>query len=80
MKCSRIPEEKLLPFETILLATKGDPDSIKAVLKHFEGYIMKMSTRILYDEYGLSYQCVDYELKQRIENRLISQIVRKFEI
>lgn len=80
MKCSKIPEEQLLPFVTVSEAAAGDPDAMREVLRHFERYILKMSTRLFQDEYGLSYRCVDDELRQRIENRLISQIVRKFEI
>ena len=36
---SSIPEEKLLPYETICAATRGDPDAMTKVLRHFDGYI-----------------------------------------
>ncbi len=39
MRKSNIPVEKLLPFEIIEAATKGDLDALAAVLNHFEGYI-----------------------------------------
>lgn len=80
MRCSNRPEESLLPFEVIQAATQGDPEALANVLKHFEGYIAKMATRIYYDEFGQSYYRVDPELKQRIECRLIAQIVQKFDI
>ena len=51
---SSIPEEKLLPYETICAATRGDPDAMTEVLRHFDGYISYQATRIFYDEYGQS--------------------------
>lgn len=78
MRKSNIPAEKLLPFEIIEAATKGDLDALAAVLNHFEGYIASRSTRIFYDEFGRSYHCVDQELKQRIENKLTARIIQKF--
>ena len=36
---SSIPEEKLLPYETICAATRGDSDAMTKVLRHFDGYI-----------------------------------------
>ena len=36
---SNIPEEKLLPYDTICAATRGDPDAMAEVLRHFDGYI-----------------------------------------
>lgn len=52
---SNIPEEKLLPYDTICAATRGDPDAMAEVLRHFDGYISLRATRIFYDEYGQSY-------------------------
>ena len=69
---SSIPEEKLLPYETICAATRGDPEAMDEVLRHFDGYISHKATRIFYDEYGQSYCGVDVELKQRIQNKLIA--------
>lgn len=51
-----------------------------SVLKHFEKDIIQMSTRLFYDEFGQSHRCVDYDLKQRIECRLMAQIILKFKI
>ena len=44
---SSIPEEKLLPYETICAATRGDPEAMDEVLRHFDGYISHKATRIL---------------------------------
>ncbi len=80
MRCNELSEDCLLPFDVIQAATQGEPEALAQVLKHFEGYIVKMSTRIYYDEFGQSYRHVDPELKQRIECRLIAQIIQKFKI
>ena len=37
--------KSLLPFSVIALATKGDVEAINAILKHYEGYICKLSAR-----------------------------------
>lgn len=41
-------EENLLPFHIIKAASEGDVSAINTVLKHYEGYIIKLSTRKLY--------------------------------
>ena len=69
-----------LPFETIVAAKAGDPDALSAVLKHFRGYINVKATRDFYDENGLAYSGVDPELKQRLEIKVITRIMQKFEI
>jgi len=80
MHCNEMPEDRLLPFDVIEAATKGDSEALAKVLKHFEGYIVKMSTRIFYDEFGQSYHHVDEDLKQRIECKLVSRIILNFKI
>lgn len=80
MRYSKQPEESLVPFEVIQAATQGDPEALASVLKHFEKDIAQKSTRIFYDEFGQSHLCVDYDLKQRIECRLMAQIILKFRI
>ena len=61
---SNIPEEKLLPYDTICAATRGDPDAMAEVLRHYE--------------YGQSYRGVDAELKQRIQDKLTARIMERF--
>ena len=75
---SNIPEEKLLPYDAICAATRGDPDAMAEVLRHFDGYISLRATRIFYDEYGQSYRGVDAELKQRIQDKLTARIMERF--
>lgn len=56
-------------------ATSGDVDAINKVLKHYAGYIMALSTRRLYDEYGNPHLFVDDELRRELETRLIARIL-----
>ena len=46
-----------------------------AVLRHYEGYIAKLSTRCLFDEYGNTYLCVDEAMRHRLEIKLIAGIL-----
>ena len=66
---SSIPEEKLLPYETICAATRGDPEAMDEVLRHFDGYISHKATRIFYDEYGQSNIGVDVIKNQHNQNK-----------
>lgn len=42
---SDFDESGLLPYPVIIAATKGDPDAVKAVVKHYEGYISSVFCR-----------------------------------
>lgn len=64
---------KLLPFHIIKAASEGDVSAINAVLKHYEGYIIKLSTRKLYDESGQVHYCIDETLRRRLETKLITK-------
>ena len=66
---------RLLPFSVIQKAAGGDVEAINAVLKHYEGYIAKLSLHELYDEYGNPHLCVDEELRRRLETKLITRIL-----
>lgn len=61
----------LIPFHTIVAATSGDQKAIDAVLKHYEGYIITLSTREYKDEYGQRHNYVDEALRCRLETKLI---------
>lgn len=40
-------ERGLLPYVVIVAATKGDPEAMKMVVQHYEGYISYLSTNTL---------------------------------
>ena len=66
---------RLLPFSVIQKAAGGDVEAINVVLKHYEGYIARLSLSELYDEYGNPHLCVDEELRRRLETKLITKIL-----
>lgn len=49
-RCKSREEKNLLPFHIIKAASEGDVMAINEVLKHYEGYIITLSTRMMYDE------------------------------
>ena len=53
----------------------GDAGAVEQVLRYYEGYINKLCTRTLYDEYGYPYICLDEWMKHHLENKLIQAIV-----
>ncbi len=65
-----------ISFPVIAAAVNGDVDAINAVLKRYEGYIARLSTRMLYDSDGNSYMVVDEEMRRRLETKLITKILK----
>lgn len=75
----RSEKKNLLSFHIIKAASEGDVGAINAILKHYEGYIIYLSTRRVYDGLGLLHYCVDETLQKRLETKLITKIL-DFEI
>lgn len=69
----RLGEEKLLSYSTIKAATEGNVDAINIILKHYERYILKLSTRMIYDKTGRLCYEVDEALRRRLETKLITK-------
>ena len=55
---------ELLPLSVIKAARAGDAEAVERVLRYYEGYINKLCTRTLYDEYGQPHVCVDEYMKR----------------
>ena len=68
-------KNKVLNLTTILAASEGDIEAMGIVLKHYERYILKLSTRQLYDEEGYPHYCVDKTLKDILEAKLIAKVL-----
>lgn len=66
---------KLLALSVIQAASNGDVEAMNVVVKHYEGYIRKLSVRRLYDEEGQVHYCVDETLKERLEMKLIEKVL-----
>lgn len=69
-------KKRLPAFQTIKLASEGNIAAIHAMLKHYEGYIMALSTRCTCDEFGQVHYCVDETLRKRLETKLITKTLR----
>jgi len=67
---------RILPFHVIEAAASGNVDAINTVLKHYEGYIIALSTRRLFDEDGKAYIVVDNEIRRTLETKLITKILQ----
>ena len=68
-------DSRLLPLTVIEAAAGGDVEAVNAVLKHYAGYIARLSMRELYDEYGNPHLCMDEELRRRLETKLITKLL-----
>lgn len=64
-----------LPLVVIEAARAGDTEAMEQVLCYYDGYINKLCTRMLYDNYGQPHVCVDEYMKHRLQNKLIYAIV-----
>lgn len=69
-------ESDLLPFHVIKAASEGDVDAITKVVDHYERYIMKLSIRKMFDEYGQIHYCIDETLRRRLETKLITKVLQ----
>lgn len=66
-------------YQTILGAKAGDFEAMASILRHYSRYIIYYSRRTFFDKYGNSYELVDEDIKQRIEAKLMYQIIYKFD-
>ena len=65
----------LLPFHIIKAASEGNVEEINEVVDHYEGYIIRLSIRKMYDEYGQVHYCIDETLRRRLETKLITKVL-----
>jgi hypothetical protein len=67
--------KNLLPYSTIEAAANCDPGALRAIVKHYEGYITALSVVRLYDENGAPYYFIDETLRRELELKLITKAV-----
>ena len=72
-------ESGLLPYPVIIAATKGDPEAMAIVVKHYESYIVSLSMRKLYDERGNVYWGIDEDIRDRLRSKLMRAVL-SFEV
>ena len=72
-------ESGLLPYPVIIAATKGDPEAMAIVVKHYESYIASLSMRKLRDERGNTYWGIDEDIRDRLRSMLMRAVL-SFEV
>ncbi|MEY8575915.1 helix-turn-helix domain-containing protein [Oscillospiraceae bacterium 21-37] len=72
-------ESGLLPYPVIIAATKGDPEAMAIVVKHYESYIASLSMRKFRDERGNTYWGIDEDIRDRLRSRLMRAVL-SFEV
>jgi hypothetical protein len=68
-------KQKVLPFPIIVLAVQGDVMAMNQILKHFEHYMIKLSQKTLFDEFGNPYIHVESEITRALETKLIMAVL-----
>lgn len=71
--------DELIPYGVIVAAKGGDGEAMSQISRHYEPYIIRCSLRTFYDEYGNQYQVVDEGIKNRIQAKLMYQIIYDFD-
>lgn len=70
---------KKVSYQTIVAAQTGDSFAITMILRHYSNYINYYSRRTYIDKFGNRYEIVNEEIKQRIEAKLMYQIIDRFD-
>lgn len=70
---------KLVPYQTILAAKKGDSEAMSLILRHYANYITYYSRRGCTDKRGNRQFDVNEDVKQQIEAKLIIAVVCSFD-
>jgi hypothetical protein len=68
-------ERGLLPYPVIIAANKGDPESMKIVMQHYESYIASLSMRKLRDESGNTYYGIDEDIRDHLRSKLMRAVL-----
>ena len=69
-------KQRLLSEELIYAAISGKEAAVQKVIKYYEPYINRLSSRELYDGYGNIYIYSDHVLKTELQNKLITGILK----
>lgn len=70
---------RLISYQTIVAAKNGDSIAMSAILRHYAYYINYYSRRTYVDTFGNHHGIVNEEIKQRIEAKLMFQIIDRFD-
>ena len=65
-----------LSLDVINKAANGDIESMNALLNHYTGYIITLSTRKFYDEEGNQYKDINIILRNYLERLFIAKVMK----
>lgn len=65
----------LLPFQTVYLASLGDIEAMRDVVRRYEPYINKLSTQPFIDPTGNIHYVVNEDIKNRLQTKLIAKVL-----
>ena len=68
-------ENKLIPYETIEPATKGDLRAILKILKYYDPYITRLAMRPALGTDGAVYLRVNEDFKQELQITLVTSLL-----
>ncbi|MDE6995942.1 MAG: helix-turn-helix domain-containing protein [Lachnospiraceae bacterium] len=69
----------LILYATIVAAKNGNSEAIKTIMNYFTPYILRAAKRTVLNEYGDSVEYVDWDAVQRIEQKLMVEIIYTFD-
>lgn len=65
----------LLPYQTILRASQGDPIAMEAVIGYYRPYMATLAMRESIAEDGQVRKCTDEEMMRRLEAKLTAKVL-----
>ncbi len=66
---------KLLSYDTIMAATKGDSEAMSEVTRYFGGYIARLSLRPISGADGTERYAVDENIRSELEAKLAAAVL-----
>ena len=76
MPSPKYPSNRLLTASIIRSASSGDTEAMYIILQHNDSYIVRLCTRPFTDYTGNTYYCVDEEMRNRLQIRLITRTLK----
>lgn len=67
---------KLLEFDVVVAAAKGDRECIDKVIEHYKPYLRELATKELFDKFGNEYKYMDETFRCQLENKLIKSVLK----
>ena len=76
MPISKYSSNRLPSASVIQSASSGDTEAMYLILQHYDSYIVRLCTRSFTDYTGKKYYCLDEEMRNRLQIRLITRTLK----